>query len=85
MKNNTSSSQDGSSSSSQDAAADDKWGEVLSVNHTLSSLYIKQFEVRAVYRSCYLQLLQSCLSVVGALTAHQGWQQLGVQSCTRLG
>lgn len=33
------------SSSGQDPAADDKWGDVLSVNHTLSSLYIKQFEI----------------------------------------
>lgn len=34
-----------SSSSGQDPAADDKWGDVLSVNHTLSSLYLQQLEV----------------------------------------
>lgn len=38
--------QDASSTGSQqDAVENDKWGDVLSVNHTLSSLYIKNFEV----------------------------------------
>jgi hypothetical protein len=41
------SQKDGSSSpeQQQDPSDSDKWGDVLSVNHTLSSLYIKQFEV----------------------------------------
>jgi hypothetical protein len=46
MKESSLPQQQGSSSASgQDPAADDKWGDVLSVNHTLSSLYIKQFEI----------------------------------------
>lgn len=43
--------QDASSSKpsqQQDPAENDKWGDVLSVNHTLSSLYIKNFQVSAV-------------------------------------
>lgn len=36
------------SSQQQDPAENDKWGDVLSVNHTLSSLYIKNFQVSAV-------------------------------------
>lgn len=41
------SQKDGSSSpeQQQDPSDSDKWGDVLSVNHTLSSLYIKQFEI----------------------------------------
>jgi hypothetical protein len=48
MKRTASPSQvDGSNSpgQQQDPSDSDKWGDVLSVNHTLSSLYIKQFEV----------------------------------------
>jgi hypothetical protein len=48
--------QDASSSKSsqqQDPAENDKWGDVLSVNHTLSSLYIKNFQVSAVSQQQY--------------------------------
>ena len=49
MKDNSgSSSSSNSSSSGQDPAADDKWGNVLSVNHTLASLYLQKLEVRTL-------------------------------------
>lgn len=56
------------SSQQQDPAENDKWGDVLSVNHTLSSLYIKNFQVSAVPQQ------HSSFNTTRTCTIYRGYQ-----------